>query len=365
MIRRATGGRTAAVAGLLLAASLAGCGSTAPSPAPSSAPPTAPHLALEPTGKADEPLPPTQFDPRSLPAFSYFTEDGQAGVWSGPIGRPDLATPLVDPIPADAGGYDAAVRFPDGSVVVIFSSGDDTQLLLLRPDADPRLLLDRVGGLTGAAPELGSLVVARTTGLDDGGIWQVWLDGREAVQVLPPVKRPELAMREGLALGPDGVAAAAAACNGQLQGRWPGQEPTRLPLGIPVGFDRAGNLIAHRDCGRGALVQIRRGASDAEELVPSESGYQAIVTPGRGVLAVANPSGLSGKLLLIDLPSGVQHTVPLAGGGWDFTSDTTDRYVVLRRDDGGGAVYRFTWAVHDLVEGWTGYFVVDTYPPVR
>lgn len=359
MTRRAAGG-------LLLVAWLAACGETPPSTLPSSPPlPTsAPgqHLTLKATGNAGEPLPPVHFDPASLPAFYYFTGDGRVGVWSGPIGRPDLAVPLVDPIPEAAGSYGTATRFPASSVVVPFASVADSKVLLLRAGADPLELLDRAGRAFGAAPDAGSFVVARTAGLDDDGIWQVWLDGRAPVQVLPPIGPRELAGREGVALGADGSRVAAAACFGDMQVRWPGNDPSRLPFGIPIGFDKSGNLLAHRDCGRSGVLRIRAGTDIGEPLV-GEASDQAIVTPARAVLAVTHPSELPGKLVLVELESGQQRTVPVAKGGWDFTSDTTDRYLVLRRDDAGfEGVYRFTWAVHDLLEGWTGYFVVDTFP---
>lgn len=359
MIRRAVGG-------LLLAAGLAACGSPAPSTPPL---PTAtaqvPRVTLKATGNIDEPLPPAHFDPASVPAFSYFTKDGRVGVWSGPIGRPDLATPLVDPISEADAAYGTATRFPDGSVVVPFESPRATghRLLLLRPGTEEQVLVDRAVGVVGAAPELGSLVVTRTAGPADDGAWQVWLDGREPVQVLPPLQRPELAGREGLALSLDGKSVAAAACNEPMQVRWPGQEPARIRLGIPLGFARGGDLIAYGDCARSRIVRVKPGEATGADLVPPETSYQAIVTPDGRHLAVHHPVAYPRTLAVIDLESGEPRTSVLADGGWDFTSDTTDRFVVMRRDDSAGQVFRFTWAVHDLLEGWTGYFVVDTYPP--
>jgi len=355
-----------AAIGLLLAGSIAGCGSTAPStPQAPTASPAAPRLALKATGKAGEPLPPAHFDPAALPAFYYFTEDGRVGVWSGPIGRPDLATPLVVPISESDGAYGTATRFPDGSVIVPFESrlDDSSKLLLLRPGEDPRMLLDRVGATVGGASEAGSLVVWRRTRFDDDGVWQVWLDGRDPAIVLPAVLRPAEAMRFGLALSPDGTSVAAAACNGPMQVRWPGQEPARIQLGIPLGFTRGGDLIAYGDCARFRIVRFKPGDSTGADLVPPESGYQAIVTPDGRHLAARHPVAFPGTLAVIDLESGERRTSVLSEGGWDFTPDTTDRFVVMRRDDGAGQAYRFTWAVHDLLEGWTGYFVVDTYPP--
>lgn len=355
-----------AAVGLLLAGSIAGCGSTAPStPQAPTASPAAPRVALKATGNAGEPLPPAHFDPAALPAFHYFTEDGQVGVWSGPIGRPDLATPLVDPISESDGAYGAATRFPDGSVGVPFESrlADDSKLLLLRPQVEPRALLDRILSTVGAAPEAGSLVVARSTQFDDDGVWQVWLDGRDPVLVLPALRRPAEAMRFGLALGTDGSAVAAAACNAAMQVRWPGQEPERISLGIPLGFTPDGDLIAYGDCARFRIVRVKPGESTGTDLVPQETRYQAIVTPDGRHLAAHHPVAFPGTLAVIDLESGERRTSVLSEGGWDFTSDTTDRFVVMRRDDGAGQAYRFTWAVHDLLEGWTGYFVVDTYPP--
>jgi hypothetical protein len=370
VIRRAAGG-------LLLAAGLAACGSVAPSAPPSprassapppagtsAPPPTAPtptrSLTLKDTGNTGLPLPPSQFDPATVPAFYYFTGDGRVGVWSGPLGRPDLAMPLVDPIPEADGSYGTATRFPDGSVVVPFASGDASTVLLLRAGDEPRVIVDRAGRAVGAAPGDGSFVVARTTGIDDDGIWKVWLDDREPVRVLPPVSRPELAGREGLVLSADGLSVAAAACPGQMQIRWAGQDAARVDFGNPVGFDQGGGLIAYGDCGRSRI--FRTTGEFTDDVFPMDSTYQAHVTPdGRHLLfqLEATP-GILGE---VDLVTSQRGSSLLMGAGWDFVQETTDRYVVLRRDDGAGEVYRWTWAVHDLLEGWTGYFVVDTYPP--
>jgi hypothetical protein len=356
VIRRAAGG-------LVLAVWLAACGSTPPSTPPPTATAQVPRVTLKATGKIDEPLPPAHFDPASLPVFSYFTENGLVGVWSGPIGRPDLATPLVDPISESDGGYGAATRLPDGSIVIPSASRDESRLLLVQQGGEPRVLMEDTYGQLGVAPQVGALAIARSANTQDDGVWQVWLDGRAPVRVLPPIGPPELAGREGVALGGDGKSVAAAACDRPMQVRWPGNEPARIELGIPLGFARGGDLIAYRDCARFRIIRVKPGESTGQDLVPAESGYQAIVTPGRAVIAAVHPVAFPRTLAVIDLESGERRTSVLSEGGWDFTSDTTDRFVVMRRDDGGREVYRWTWAVHDLLEGWTGYFVVDTYPP--
>jgi hypothetical protein len=357
MIRRA--------AGLLLVASLAGCGANPPSspltpPVPTGTAPPA-FLRLQATGKEREPLPPRHFDPASVPAFYYFTGDGRVGVWSGPLGRPDVATALVDPVSEADAGYGTATRFPDGSVVVPFI-GEESQLLVLRAGADPRVLVDRVAGATAAAPDDLSLVVARARDGEDDGVWLLGLDGSGPIRVLPPVRGLEPAGRLGVALSGD-QSVAAAACNGRMQVAWVGAERDRVPLGIPVGFAADGDLIAFGDCARTRILRVPKGGATGEDLVPPEAGYQAVVTPDRRHLAIANPVSFPGTLVVFDLEAGERRTFVLADGGWDFMTDnTTDRFVVMRRDDGGGAAYRWTWGVHDLLEGWTGYFVVDSFP---
>jgi len=380
-----------AIVPVVLAMVVAACG-PAPSPTPSTAPPASATATasgpsagatispttdpvdpsagprLKATGNLAEPLPPASFDPASVPAFSYVTEDGRSGVWVGAIGRPDLATALVGTIPEAQGGYDGAVRFADGSVVVRFTPNDrPAQLVLLRPGAEPRVLLERVGSALAADPEAGTLVIPRLAAQDaDDGVWQVWLDGREPRRVLPPVGAPELAARTTVALGPeaaDGRGIAAAACDGDAQVAWPGGRARRLGVGIPLGFDRGGTLIAHADCANGAPVRVRMGAQQPEPLAPAESGYQAIVTPDRQLLAFVNETAIPGAMVVLDLESGARRQVPLAAGGWEFAPETSARYLVLRRNDGDPATYRFTYAVHDVREDWTGYFVVDTFPP--
>jgi hypothetical protein len=309
-------------------------------------------------------LPPAHFDPASLPAFAYFTEAGLAGIWSGPIGRPDLAEPLVEPVPETQGSWSPAVRLPDGTVVSLFSHGDTAELVAIGATGEPSVLLDRAGASFGVAPEVGSIAVARRAGNGDGGVWQAWLDGRDPAQVLPALPPEELAGRDAVALGADGQAVAAAACDGAMQIRWPGGDPERLDLGWPIGFAADAALIAFRDCGRAGIVRLEQGADPADVPLPGQGPYSALLTPDRRRLAVLVQSETGPSRLVVRVfDGGEQAVVTLGRGGWDFTTDSTDRYLVLRRSDGDVGEFRFTWAVHDLLERWTGYFVVDDFPP--
>jgi hypothetical protein len=368
--RLGLGKHLAIAAALVLAAA---CGPAVPSPSPSvdgtepaaSSPSASAESPEASASGLAEPPPPDTFDPGDVPVFAYVAANGTIGVWRGPVGRPDLATPLVPPIPeTDGGAWGTAIPLDARRAVSIFTSRRGEAHVRVIGDGPPFVaMVDAVDGTLAVAPGAGLVAAARRApGGDDDGVWTRGTDedAADAARVLAPATGLD---RARTAISADGTSVASTTCDGEAAVRFARGEEIRLAAGEVLGFDPDGRLVAHDDCAGGT---IRRWASDAargEPLTPAGAGLRAIVTPDGRTLAVVGGETLAGQLLVRDLATGQEVRFPLAAGGWDPTTDTTDRYVVLRRDDGQGARFAVTYAIVDLVEGWVGYVPVDTLPP--
>lgn len=368
--RRLGLGQHLALAGAVVVA--AACGPTVPSPSRSvndtepTASSPAPAGSAEPSASAlVEPPPPASFDPAGLHVLSTVGAGGLVGVWSSPVGRPDRAVALVAPEPEAVAGYGDVHRIDDETAVVVRTdAAGRAALRIVRAGQPPVEILTRVvEGSTAVAPAAGIAVAARETLAQDDGVWAVRLDGTEQVRVLPAESDGALLDRSATAIAFDGGPFASSRCPLPAHVAI-GRATLAVAPGLPIGFDRAHRLIALADCASGTPSRLATDGSRASEpLAPEGIGYRAIVTPDGRFLAAVSGETIPGIVLIRDLESGAETRLPLAPGGWDPTTDTTERYVVLRRDDGQGERFAVTYAIVDLVEGWVGYVPVDTLPP--
>lgn len=354
---------------LVLTLLVAGCTRSgpvveSPTPGASVAPTLTPLVTVNP-----RPAPPLSFDPADVPYFYYASNTGREGLWLGPIGRPQDATLLA--LPSDPfGGFGDASQLSDGSVVAVYHDGilHGGTLVWLAPGRQPIKLLDDVITIPAKAGAADVVFAARhffDRDLDDG-VWRVSL-AAPPTQVLPALQGPGLGGRDNVASDADGQAVAASLCDlesgeGQLQVRFADAGPRQREGGTVLGFDPAGDLIAQLWCGGGRIMRFPRDGGPAEPLVPEGSGYQDRMTPNGRFLAVTEELVFPRRLVIIDLETGEKSRVLLPSNGWDIDPATTDRYIVLLDVSGDLGALVWTYAIHDLVDGWTGYLTFDGLP---